>query len=308
MKKVLITGPTGAIGMALISSLLNENIEVTALCHKGSKRIENLPKTDLLNIVECDLHDLLSCKDLPDKGYDVFYHFGWAGTTGAQRNDVSSQIDNIRYTIDAVELAYYLGCKRFIGAGSQAEYGRCEEDLNAKVPVFPETGYGIAKLAAGNLSRLRCEQLGLEHIWTRILSVYGPYEGENSLVSSMIHTLLLGEKPSTTKGEQIWDYIYAKDIARAFVLLGEKGINGKVYCIGSGEGRPLREYMETIRNTIDPSLAVGFGEVPYAEKQVMRLCADITELKQDTGFVPVYTFEQGIRETVDYWKQERKKR
>lgn len=57
----------------------------------------------------------------------MMFHFGWMGTTGAARNDMDLQCRNIAYTIDAVRLAQRFGCKTFIGAGSQAEYGRTEK-------------------------------------------------------------------------------------------------------------------------------------------------------------------------------------
>lgn len=300
MKKAIITGPTGAIGIALIQELLEQGIKVTAVCHRDSKRIERIPKNELVEVIECDLDELFALTELLDHDYDVFYHFAWACTVGDSRNNVEAQMQNMQYTIDAVEVAALLGCKKFVGAGSQAEYGRHEGVLNAQVPAFPENGYGIAKLCAGQMSRIRCQQLGLEHVWTRVLSVYGPYDGEGTLVISMIRQLLKGERPKCTKGEQIWDYIYSKDAAKAFYLLGESGIDGKTYCIGSGKGIPLKEYIATIRNQIDPSLEVGFGDIPYGEKQVMHLCADISELQKDTGFEPEYSFEEGIKRTVEW--------
>lgn len=297
-----MTGPTGAIGMALIEKFIKEDIEVTAVCHRGSKRIKNLPVIDKVKIVECNLNELSSLFMTLDTGYDVFYHLGWACTFGLSRNDIQSQINNIQYTVDAVELASRLGCKRFVGAGSQAEYGRSFCSLNSSTPTFPENGYGIAKLCAGQLSRIRCEQLGIEHIWTRILSIYGPYDGENTMISSLIKGLLNGEEMHFTKGEQIWDYCYSIDAANALYLLGQKGKHGKIYCIGSGEGKPLSDYMECVRDLINPDVPLGIGDVPYADKQVMYLCADISELKQDVGFEPEYTFEKGVKETVEWFK------
>lgn len=302
MKKVIMTGPTGPIGMALIDKFIKEDVEVTAVCHRGSKRIKNLPVIDKVRIVECNLDELSSLLMLLDTDYDVFYHLGWACTFGGSRNDIQSQINNIQYTVDAVELASRLGCKRFVGVGSQAEYGRSFFGLNSSTPTFPENGYGIAKLCAGQLSRIRCEQLGVEHIWTRVLSVYGPYDGENTMISSLLKGLLNGEEMHFTKGEQIWDYCYSTDAANALYLLGQKGKHGKIYCIGSGEGKPLYDYLKCARDLINPNASMGIGDVPYAEKQVMYLCADISELKQDVGFEPEYTFEEGIKETVEWFK------
>ena len=228
MKKAIVTGPTGAIGIALIQELLEQGVKVTAVCHRDSERISRIPESDMVQIEECNLDELYSLTEILDHDYDIFYHFAWACTVGESRNNVEAQVANLQYTIAAVEVAALLGCKKFIGAGSQAEYGRYEGKLNADVPAFPENGYGIAKLCAGQMSRIRCRQLGIQHIWTRVLSVYGPYDGENTMVISMIRRMLQGERPICTKGEQIWDYIYSRDAAKAFYLLGESGQDGKV--------------------------------------------------------------------------------
>ena len=83
------------------------------------------------------------------KDWDVFFHFAWLGTTGAARNDMYLQNQNVRYALDAVAAAKRFGCHAFIGAGSQAEYGQVEGLLTPETPAFPEMGYGIGKLCAG---------------------------------------------------------------------------------------------------------------------------------------------------------------
>lgn len=299
MKRAVITGPTGAVGTALIQELIKQNVEVAAVVRPGSKRVGNIPKSPLVRIIECDLADLKSLPDKLDKA-DVFYHFGWDGTFGNSRNNMYGQNLNIKYSLDAVEAAALLGCEAFVGAGSQAEYGRFEGKLKSDTPAFPENGYGIAKLCAGQMTRILCEQKGIRHIWTRILSIYGPFDGAATMVMSTIVKLLKGEHAACTRGEQMWDYLYSEDAGYAMYLLGEKGVAGKTYCIGSGQARPLREYIEEIRNAAAPKAEIGFGEIPYGEKQVMYLCADIEELTKDTGFVPRYTFAEGIAKTVNW--------
>ena len=272
------------------------------MCRPGSARISRIPESDKVQIVECSLDEITNLIDMIDGGADVFYHFAWDGTFGNSRNDMRLQNDNVKYALDAVTVAKELGCSKFIGAGSQAEYGRVEGVLRPDTPAFPENGYGIAKLCAGQMTRIMCEQLGIEHVWTRILSIYGPYDGENTMIMSVISKLLKGEKPSLTPGGQMWDYLYSKDVANAFYLLGEKGKNGSIYCLGGGEARPLKEYVEILKDAIDEKLELGFGDVPYGYKQVMHLCADITNLTEDTGFRPEVRFEDGIRETIEWVK------
>lgn len=302
MKKAVITGPTGAIGMALIQCLADNGIDVVAVVRPGSARADRIRESEHVSVVYCDLKELDKLPSLIEGGADVFYHFAWDGTFGDSRNNMYLQNNNVKYALDAVDAAYELGCKTFIGAGSQAEYGRFEGDLNASVPAFPENGYGIAKLCAGQMTRIACQQKGIRHIWTRILSIYGPYDGDKTMVSSTIIKLMNSEKPSCTKGEQMWDYLYSKDAARAFMMLADGGVDGRVYCLGGGIARPLKDYINLIRDAVGNDVEIGFGDIPYSDKQVMHLCADIKELTKDTGFTPIYTFEQGIGETVDWWR------
>lgn len=302
MKRIVITGATGAIGTAVVNKMIKENVEVLVLCRENSKRNDRIPKHDLVKMKYCSLDELKNLSNDSDQPYDVFYHFGWSGTTGAFRNNMNEQLQNIQYTLDAVEAAARLGCKKFVGAGSQAEYGRVEGVLSASTPTFPENGYGIAKLCAGQMSRILCEQKGIEHVWTRILSVYGPNDTDASMIMSTIGKLLKKEVPQLTKGEQQWDYLYSEDAAKAMYLIGLHGKNGKTYCIGGEKTKPLLEYVKILRDAIDKDAKLGVGEIPYSEKQVMYLCADITDLQEDTGFVPDYTFEQGIVETINWYK------
>lgn len=300
MKRIAITGATGAIGIALISRCIAQGIEVYALVRKDSKRNERIPQHELVHQIECDLSELTMLDTAKIQSCDIFYHMGWAATIGDGRNDLQLQLKNIQYTLDAVDLAGRLHCSTFIGTGSQAEYGRYEGKLNDEVPVFPENGYGMAKLCAGQMCRIECEKRGMRQVWVRILSVYGPYDNDNTMITSTIRKLLRGERPALTAGEQQWDYLYSGDAAKALLLLGEHQNAKGVYCLGSGKAQSLRGYIETMRDAIDPNAELGLGEIPYGKKQVMYLCADLKRLKEDTGFQPEVAFEKGIRDTIEW--------
>lgn len=305
IQTAVVTGPTGAIGIALCEKLLRENVTVYAVCRPGSSRIKDLPKAAALHVVECDAKELAT---LPQKmegvSVDAFFHFAWAHTIGQGRNDMPAQIENIQSTIDAVRAAKALGCQVFLGAGSQAEYGRVEGLLKSDTPAFPENGYGMAKLCAGQMSRVEAKALDIDHVWIRILSVYGPHDGPMTMISGTIRKLLAGERPALTAGIQRWDYLYAGDAADAFYLAACHGRNGAVYPLGSGQAMPLKDYIIQMRDAIDPALPLGFGEVPYGPLQVMHLQADISALQADTGFAPKTPFAEGIRRTMDWVKRE----
>ena len=147
MKKVIVTGATGMIGVALTKYLLDRDINVLAIVRQNSKRANNLPHNKNLKIVECNLDHLNQlCMETND--YDTFFHLAWEGTIGETRNDNMIQSLNIQYTLDAVELARKSGCNTFIGAGSQAEFGRVEGIITEDSIENPDNAYGQAKLKA----------------------------------------------------------------------------------------------------------------------------------------------------------------
>jgi nucleoside-diphosphate-sugar epimerase len=303
MRKIIISGATGAIGTALTRHLLDRGDEVLILTRQGG-RIDRIPRHPRLSVKFCELQELATLENDTGHDFDILYHFAWAGTSGAARNDTALQSDNIRYALDAVALAARFGCHTFIGAGSQAEYGRFEGALTPTTPTFPETGYGIAKLAAGALTRMKATELGMRHVWVRILSVYGPHDRENSLISYTVRGLLRAEPLCFTKAEQHWDLLYSRDAARALALLGERGRHGGVYPLGSGRAKPLREYLTRARDLLAPQVPLYFGALDYPDGQVMHLEADIRRLRADTGFVPSTDFDEGILETAAWWKNQ----
>lgn len=304
MKKAVITGATGAVGTALVKKLIEENVQVLVLVRKGG-RTHKIPNHPLVKTAYCSLDEMSDY--MPDESdYDVFFHLAWAGPYGKDRNDMFLQADNIKHELDAVKLAHRFGCKVFVGAGSQAENGRLPQGMKVAPdsPENPDNGYGIAKLTASRMSRILCSQLGIRHNWCRILSAYGPGDGAHTMVMSTIIKFLSGEDCDFTPGEQQWDFCYNGDIANAFYLVAEKGRPDAIYTIGSGNTKMLKEYISAIRDIAAPTAKCNFGAISYFPNQVMYLCADITDLQNDTGFEPQVSFDQGIKNTIQWYKEQ----
>ena len=299
INNAIVTGSTGMIGRALVRTLTAENIRVYALKGPGFPLNDEVFENPLVTVIDADISDTVAAaKSIPEK-CDALFHFAWLGTFGGNRDDAYLQNDNIKFTIDACRLAEMTGCSVFVGAGSQAECGAITEKLTPNTLGNPQTGYGIAKFAAGKLSKLYCENHNIRHCWTRILSVYGVGMNPDTLLPSAIKKVLNHEHCGFTKGEQDWDYLYCDDCALAFLRIAENGVHGKTYPIGSGNTRKLREFIETACYETDKNADISFGEIPYNKNQAMYLCADISELTADTGFVPQINFRDGIKKVID---------
>jgi nucleoside-diphosphate-sugar epimerase len=297
MRKIVISGATSMLGSALMRSAMEEGCEVLCIVRPDSTRLDNLPASGSIQVLYAGLPDYAS---LPaqDKNYDIFFHLAWDKTFHASRDDIDAQLGNIHWTFDAVRLAKRLGCEVFIGAGSQAEYGIVHQALTPETPADPQSGYGIAKYAAGKLSRLLCEQLKMRFNWLRILSTFGPLDGAHTVIMYTLRELCAGNSPALTKCEQIWDYLYCDDAAQAFLAVGRSGVHGKSYPLGSGAPRRLDHYLTALQNIVAPGVNLGFGKKEYYPHQPMFLCADISELTADTGWKPRVLFEEGIRKIL----------
>lgn len=303
LKHVIVTGGTGVTGNALVRYLLKQGIGVTALVRRGSERVRNLPRESGLRIVECSMDEYAHIdSSLRGHWYDAFFHLSWDGSMGknkvSNRNDMYLQLQNAKYMLDAVELCHRIGCPVFLATGTQAEYGKCEDIISEETRENPQNGYGNAKLCAGRMSRIRCKELGIRHIWARLFSVYGPYDGAHSLIDTSIHKLRAGEVVQYTAGEQIWDYLYSYDAAKALCLLAEKGAAGETYCVASGKARPLKEFIWELHEIVAPDIAPVLGAIPYADGQIMRMEVCVDKIKQ-LGYETEYTFSEGIREIYE---------
>ena len=300
--KVLLTGASGFVGSYVLRQLLAlPGAEVGVLLRdpRGAWRIQaDLPRTEVL-------HASLDDADALEAAVGGFApshvaHLAWSGVLGKDRND-PSQRANVGRSTRLLEVAAQAGARHFIGLGSQAEYGPCQAKIDEATPTAPTTLYGEAKLSTCRTSAELCERFGMRFAWLRLFSSYGPQDSPEWMIPYLTLKLLHRERPAVTAAEQLWDYIYVDDAAAAIAAVVRSEQAAGVFNLGSGTAPRLRDIIEMVRDAIDPSLPVGFGEVPYRPDQVMHLEADIGRLKRATGWKPAVPLSQGIRQTVEWY-------
>ncbi len=298
MKKVIVTGANGFIGTAVCRELVNRGIEVIAVVRDKNARIEAIRNVQGIRIVYCDLCNFYSLATLiSDRDVDAFYHFAWVGSAGLLRGDIDVQLKNVQYTCDTVRACAAIGCRRFIFASSIMEYeiiAAMETDMTPGI----NTLYSSAKVAADFMARTLAGELELEYIRAVISNIYGPGEISPRLVNTSIRKLLKGDHCAFSTGEQIYDFIYITDAAKAFAAIGEKGIKNKSYYIGSQNPRPLKEFLLSLRDCVNPEVEIGLGEIPFSGVSLSYREFDIYAVEKDTGFVPEISFKEGIENTI----------
>lgn len=236
---------------------------------------------------------------------DCIYHLAWEGITTLRRNDPSQVTRNVVRTLGLLDAAYLSGCQTFVGVGSQAEQGPTgpdaksnEADLIGRGEVEKWSEYGVSKLCVGLLQQKFCELALMRGVWLRLAATYGPQDELRRLLPSVIEQLLRGEKPSLTPGEQRWDYLYVADAARAIALAGHEPKVAGTFDLGSGQAPTVRELVERARDLIDPTLPLGWGDLPYRLGQVMLLQADLRRLQEQMDWAPTFDLQKGLEQTV----------
>lgn len=300
MKSAVITGATSMIGVALVKECIKNNVKVLAIVRKNSKHRNRIPKSEFVKVCEAGLEELEQIFEA--EYYDVFYHLAWTGTSKSERDNPIIQEKNIAYTLQAVELAHRLGCKKFVGAGSQAEYGKVDGVILPEMRVAPVLAYGVAKYAAGKFSEKLCREYSMIHVWARIFSVYGCLDNERTMLNYAIDCFKENGIPKFSAATQMWDYLYEEDAGKIFYLLGKCVEKSKVYCVANGNARPLKEYILELQN------AWGNAKCEFASEnsdEVIGLQADITELIDDIGYTPATEFCDGIKKVVEYKKMQK---
>lgn len=295
MKNVIVTGATSFIGIALLKLLYKRNIAVTAIIRPNSSR-KGLLKSQLIDceIVECEL-DKIASVELSKTEYDAIFHIGWSSDFENSRYNLNGQLKNVEYCKNVIELGKRYNCKKILSVGSQAECGLVDKPISSLTNSNPQTAYAEAKCIAFDECRKLSATEGIQLYWPRLLSAYGPYDRNSTMIMACINACKNKEIMSLTPAEQIWDYVYIDKVAEALLAIIEKGKAEKKYSIASGIGRPLKEYISIVSDVMEfPQLLSGIGMKDYVANQVMYLVGDVRELYEDTGVIMQYDFKNGI--------------
>ena len=296
MKKILVTGASGFIGKAVIKELLENGFFVVAVVRNERKISEFIKNYNNIKVIECDMAQYLELTHkIDDREIETVIHLAWEGSSGVKRADYNIQLKNIKATLDCIQAVTKMGCKHFFCTGTISENLIME---TTSLAVSQNLIYAVAKHNTFYLADILCRSLGMEFTWLRLANIYGPGNETGNLMSYTIDALLKNERPTYSKALVLQDFMYVGDCAKAITSLIDVKCNSKLYYIGTGEYRQLKEFLIEARDVINPTIELGIGERPDDNTIYLKEWFSIENLRNDTGFRPQTTFKAGIIDTI----------
>lgn len=301
MNRVIISGADGFVGSYIVDCFLAQNVEVLAIDINPEPR--RLSENKKLKYICCDVSDVNCLRVmLQDNDCDAMIHMAWKGSAGIEREDYKLQMQNALDAIACMRLAKEIGCKKFLCAGSIMEY-EIEAAVHAQGST-PGMGYmyGMGKYVAHCMCKSVAAQIGIDLIWPMITNAYGVGERSPRFINNTLRKMINHEPLQFTSATQNYDFIYVTDVAKAFYLIAEKGKPFCEYMIGSGNARPLREFILEMQQTLAPDMEPVFGDIPFTGTNMPLSTFDISAIQIDCGFNPEISFVEGTKKTMEWLK------
>ncbi len=309
--KLLITGGLGFIGSNFIRYIIYKYpdyniINLDKVTYAGNpENLRDLEKNPNYRFVKGDICDAKLVNSLV-KEVDGIVHFAAESHVDRSISNATEFVKtNVIGTQVLLDAALRNGGKRFHHISTDEVYGHLggTGKFSEESPLQPRSPYSASKASAEHLVRAYHETHNLPITISSCCNNYGPYQYPEKLIPLFITNLIEGKKvPLMGKGENIREWIHVLDHCEAIDLIYHQGKIGETYCVGSGQEKTNWEITKFILD----SFGVGeemINSVPHRKGHDFRYAVDGSKLKKDLGWAPRYSFEEGLRDTIRWYKE-----
>lgn len=319
--KFLVTGGRGFIGSAVVRHLIDDtdhqvlNLDkLTYASTEGS--VASVAGSDRYRFERVDICDRGALQAVMEGfGPDVVMHLAAESHVDRSIDGPAEFIEtNVVGTFNLLEAAREFGVGRFHHVSTDEVYGSLALDAAAFTethPYDPRSPYSASKAASDHLVRAWGETYGLDVVVTNCSNNYGPFHFPEKLIPLVTVRALEGmELPVYGRGDNVRDWLYVEDHARALVLVAEQGREGETYNVGGRAERTNLQVVETICDLVDELAGASPGGAPRRELirfvpdrpgHDLRYAIDQSKIHVELGWEPTRSFEQGLRDTVQWY-------
>jgi nucleoside-diphosphate-sugar epimerase len=309
-KKIVVTGGGGFIGSNIVKHLMTQN-EVIVLDDFSTGRRENIQGIENeITLVEGSITDI----DLVQRTFrDVDYVLHQAALPSVPRSiddPITSNMVNVNGTLNVLTAAKDNNVEKVVFAASSSAYGDTPTLPKVEtMPVHPLSPYAVTKVTCEQYMRIFNDIYGLRTTALRYFNVFGPSQDPTSQYSAVIpkfvRAVINDESPTIYgNGEQSRDFTFVKDTIQANIKAAESTkADGHVINIAKGDRTTVNDLANMIIDYFGKTGKIELSYVPEKPGDVKHSLADITMARELMGFEPKYTLEDGLNETLEYFKE-----
>lgn len=293
------------MGANLARRLLSDGHEVHLLLRPGysSWRLEKIRR-------DLELHEeQLSNRDgvqalIQGIQPEWIFHLAVYGAYSSQCDVPSMVQTNIVSTVNLIDACVETGFQAFVNTGSSSEYGLKDHAPAETEWLDPNSAYAVTKAAATLYGRHVARSRDVNISTLRLYSVYGAYEEPARMVPTLVIRGLRSQLPPLANPDIARDYVYIDDVMDAYVLsaMQTEREPGAVYNVGTGTQTSLREVVDTARQVMNIRAEPEWGTFPDRAWDTSTWIADNTKIRHELGWQPAYTFQTGLRATVQWFR------
>ena len=296
-KRILVTGGTGFIGRHCLAGLSAHGYEVHATSTRPQCAQTGIHWHQINLLDEARTTALIA--ELRPAG---LLHLAWYAKHGLFW-DALENLDWVRASLTLLRAFIDHGGRRMVGAGTCAEYdlgdGHC---IESSTRLVPQSLYGVSKNAFRSIAAEAARHSGFSFAWGRIFYLYGPGEQASRLVPLIVRSQLRREKIVCSGSDLLRDYLYVTDVASALIALFVSPLEGAVN-IGSGNAISVGSIADTIADRLGAPQLVEFKTRERVDTTAPLIVADSTRLFGELGWRPAVSLDDGIDQTIEWWRQ-----
>lgn len=303
---MLVTGATGFIGSHMARRLVIEGAEVSVFMRATSDPYLLADVLDRVTVHEVDICDEDGVREAMARICpDVVFHLAAIGMSEPFVSPPVAVRVNVQGTLHLLEAAHQCGVRRFVHSGTAYEYGdAANNDATNKELLDPVNTYAASKAAARAFVRLYFRVYGLPTVNMRLFAVYGPGQPPKTLISSAVCAALQDRDFPMTPGEQMRDFVFVGDVVESYLRAAVRtGIEGMSIDLGTGRAYKIREVMTKLFEIAGSRGKPLVGALAYRPSETMKQVANTRPARDLLGWQATTTLEDGLRRTIDWYRQ-----
>lgn len=311
-KKVLVTGADGFIGSHLVEILHSKGANIRALSYYNSFNywgwLEGLEMINDIEVVSGDIRDPFFCSKICQE-VDIIFHLAALIAIPYSYTAPQNYIEtNVTGTLNMCEAALKNNCEKIICTSTSEVYGTAQYvPIDENHPLQPQSPYSASKIASDSIAMSYYNSFNLPLVVARPFNTFGPRQSLRAVIPNIIGQMIQGE--SEIKLGNITptrDFNYVKDTGLGLVALAETdNIEGKTINIGTGNEISILDLFQLIKKLTGSNTKIIVEEerLRPEKSEVFRLCCDNSRLRELTDFKHSYNLEEGLIETINWYKQ-----